>query len=801
MRVELQLESVRKDLVQAASAAESAEEARVQAEEKEASTRRELEEALGCLEEVTTKIAVLESEKDELQEELSSRKVTEQDEQELEEQKSRLAKLEKEDQTLKQEKDMALDAVVEAKQSHAEALADREQQIESLNNDVEVHREQMELAQAMLEERENAAFELKKKLDEVRSEEKMKVAQLEEDLAAKSREVTVAKAELQERSDDITRLEERLEKLRGELFEQTEAAAKASMALDAAVTPKAEDEDGDDTPSASEDEKIETSAAIPSPSKNASNLAELAQKEMFIEKLERELKTSKRNLEATQVELEQKDKTAERLRAELERMKTEKGMRMEELEKSIEEKNSNLEKLRKELEEKKQLLTDAESRLKGMKLDLDTALEAAKDAEEARENACKAAEQSKSAEQSTKHMCEKLKTQIDLLQKAKENIESELETVKTEKEKEKQSSTQAAATLAATNAARQAEMEMTIEKMTKDIDAKKREIDAIKSQLQEKDKNADRLMAELRDAREDMVSYKEKIEAEKEREVWEKATTSIADKDYFDENELDNASTTSDYTSHTASANSRRGAGLFGMFAKKQEVEEYDENTDWEAKLREKDARIAELEKSLAANALSVSNLKNELVAASNKFKQDETQRRLLIQRLESENSAYSLKIEALEHEFNEIKATKEKLNLAHARGIPFVPEDSCNSGMDLSTTSSSMGSEVTGTSNITGASMLSPIERENKKLKKAKKIYENRVASLQTQLAEIQQIVPELMAKSKSQITKLEASIKTQKEEAEAKEKALQEGECVFLLCYDSTLVFSTSIFHFLPQ
>ena len=44
---------------------------------------------------------------------------------------------------------------------------------------------------------------------------------------------------------------------------------------------------------------------------------------------------------------------------------------------------------------------------------------------------------------------------------------------------EKKSSAQAAAALAATNAARQAEMEMKIEKLEKEIEFKKREIDAV----------------------------------------------------------------------------------------------------------------------------------------------------------------------------------------------------------------------------------------------------------------------------------------------------------------------------------
>ena len=56
---------------------------------------------------------------------------------------------------------------------------------------------------------------------------------------------------------------------------------------------------------------------------------------------------------------------------------------------------------------------------------------------------------------------------------------TEVETLKFEADKEKKSSAHAAATLAATNAARQAEMEMKIEKLEKETEFKKREIDAV----------------------------------------------------------------------------------------------------------------------------------------------------------------------------------------------------------------------------------------------------------------------------------------------------------------------------------
>ena len=48
----------------------------------------------------------------------------------------------------------------------------------------------------------------------------------------------------------------------------------------------------------------------------------------------------------------------------------------------------------------------------------------------------------------------------------------------------------------------------------------------------------------------------------------------------------------------------------------------------------------------------------------------------------------------------------------------------------------------------------------------------------MQSQLSEIQQIIPELMSKSKAQIAKLDNTIKTQQEEAKIKEQNLNDGE-----------------------
>lgn len=224
--------------------------------------------------------------------------------------------------------------------------------------------------------------------------------------------------------------------------------------------------------------------------------------------------------------------------------------------------------------------------------------------------------------------------------------------------------------------------------------------------------------------------------------------------------------------------------GLLGGLFNRSTTDVDSVDVDWEARAREKDTRIAQLEKSLAENALSISNLKNELVTASSKFKEDESQRRLLIQRLENENQAYSIKLEVLETEFEEIRKRKEAVAVAKSSNS-FMTDDgsvassvhSSGSGSSGAAQSLSTGmSSMTGVSNITGASRLTPLERDNKKLKKQKKVYETRIASLQTQLSEIQQIVPELMSKSKSQIQKLETVIETQRDETEAKEKKMED-------------------------
>ena len=246
----------------------------------------------------------------------------------------------------------------------------------------------------------------------------------------------------------------------------------------------------------------------------------------------------------------------------------------------------------------------------------------------------------------------------------------------------------------------------------------------------------------------------------------------MAHRDYFDENEVLNASTRSipekDLIVRSASG------GLFGgLFNRSNNNIDGDgDHVDWKARALEKDKRISELELAVADNALTIDNLKNELMGASSKFKEDESQRRLLIQRLENENHAFSIKIEVLQNEFEEMRKRKEAMAITNRNSFR---EDDGSVGSSIASSSPTVGSnDLTGVTSITGKSRLPPLERDNKKLKKQKKVYENRIAALQLQLSEIQKIVPELMSKSKAQIQKLESIAETQCRESEARERSL---------------------------
>lgn len=757
VRVELQLDKVRNDLLEAASAAKTAEEARVEAVERESKARSQLEETSNLLDDAMVKVATLESREDELRLEIEAKTLSAEEEHQLAIQKAKLQELEEEVVKLRQENEEALQAADATKVAHEYAIIDRETQIDTLNRDIKVHQEQMQLAQSMLEEKENIASELHLQLVEAKEETKAKIIELKDDLAHKSRELANVNAELEDRTKNVHDLEKKLEQVRKEFAEKKQQGHVAEAAAALPTTA---------------DQKSETT--------QQHHETLLAEKESQITRLDRELGTSKRHLDAMRVELEEKDKAVDRLKAKLDELKNKKDARVKELEAQLDGRTESVESLRKELEVEKQALYELEDKLNKVQSDLITALEASNDADAARGEAVAAAEESKAAEMSAQHQCEKLKAQIDLLQKAKEKVDAELEASRYEKEKESKSSTQAAAALAATNAARQAEMEMKIEKMQKEIDFKKREMDAIKTELRDKEQAASRLKGELQVVRQEMANYKESIESEKEMEAMQR----VADQDYFEDEK-------SQHSLSTGGGSASRGGGKFlGLFGRgNTEDKDGDESVEWKKKVEEKDARIEHMQRTITDNALTISNLQQQLVTSATKFKEDESQRRLLIQRLENENHAYSIKLEALENEFNSIrqqskeddtkvKDAKREASFSKSRVIFHSDDGSVASSVETSGTGSlvSVHTGYTGVSSVTGASRFTPLERDNKKLKKQKKIYENRIASLQTQLSEIQLIVPELMSKSKSQISKLESVIQAQKADASKREEELKD-------------------------
>ena len=706
-------------------------------------------------------VTTLENREGELKSEIEAKTLSTEEEHQLAMQNTKLRELEEEVAKLREENEEALQSADATKVTHKSAIVDRETQIDTLNRDIQVHQEQMQLAQSMLEEKENIASELHLQLVEAKEETKAKILELEDDLAHKSRELKNVKAELEDRTKDVNDLEKKLEQARKELGRVSEAAAlptpdKQSVHLDGFADTKK-----------------------PSSETTQQQDALLAEKESQITRLDRELGTSKRHLDAMRVELGEKDKAVDRLKAKLDELKNKKDARVKELEAQLDAKTENVESLRKELEAEKQALYEMEDKLNNVQSDLMTALEASNDADAARGEAVAAAEESKAAKMSAQHQCEKLKAQIDLLQKAKEKVDAELEASRYEQDKESKSSTQAAAALAATNAARQAEMEMKIEKMQKEIDFKKREMDTVKRELREKEQATSRLKGELQVVRQEMTNYKESIESEKEMEAMQR----VADQDYFEEE-----SNRSLQSLSTAGGSASRGGKFLGLFGRSNtEGNEDDENIEWKRKAEEKDARIEHMQRTITDNALTISNLQHELVTSDTKFKEDESQRRLLIQRLENENQAYSIKMKALENQFNAIRQrekdamfqdAKKEASFSRSKQSTYTDDGSVASSVNTDGTGSLVSAYTgyTGVSSVTGASKFSPLERDNKKLKKQKKIYENRIASLQTQLSEIQLIVPELMSKSKSQIEKLESVIQAQKADGFKREEALED-------------------------
>jgi DNA repair exonuclease SbcCD ATPase subunit len=299
---------------------------------------------------------------------------------------------------------------------------------------------------------------------------------------------------------------------------------------------------------------------------------------------------------------------------------------------------------------------------------------------------------------------ETLKSKIESLQKDNESAVAEVQKIKTNAKKEKKSSMHAAATLAATNAARQAEMEMSIKKMQKEMDSKMREINTIKAKNVNKDETAENLMAALQEAKEDLSNYKEGIESKKEADALKRE----AHCDYFDKNEVLSKSAAST-SKNKLLGRSHRG-GLFGRLFN-QSNNDFEGNIDWKSRAPEKDTRISELEQSVVDNSITIVNLKNELMAALSKFKEDKSQRQMLIQRLENKNQAYSIKIEVIKKKFKERCKQKDARAVSSGRRIVQDDDGSVASSSVSSSIVSTMASKYcTGVSSITGKTCLMPL-------------------------------------------------------------------------------------------
>jgi len=351
-----------------------------------------LKEALAALEEATARVATLESKKDELVKLVEDKSSSEEDAALIQKLNERVDEFEKEVLLLVNERDDAVKAVESAQKSYEIAMAERQSEIDSLVKDVEVHAEQMLLAQSMLDEKESLVVDLRAQLSDVKSEYDISRSQLEEDLAAKEREVSNIQVELVEKIKDKSRLEEMLTKLRAESVEQKQITE------------------------ADELDTVNEGDGAPLLVARASS-TDLAEMEMKLERLERDLASSKRQIDAVNIELSEKDKASDRIRADLEKLRVDKNARVQELERVIEEKNKSLTNLRRNLDESKQSSNLMEKQLKSVESELAVAMEALKNVESANETSTNAIEESRAAEKAANHTCEKLKTQVELLQK------------------------------------------------------------------------------------------------------------------------------------------------------------------------------------------------------------------------------------------------------------------------------------------------------------------------------------------------------------------------------------------------
>lgn len=428
--MEVQLERVRRDLLDAATTARTAEEARVEAEGREAQIRSGLETALIQMEEANSKVNILVGQESELKKELESAKVSKDALAEIEVQRAQVTEVQKEVKVLREEKEAALVALAEARATYDGKVTILEAEIDSLNKDVDVHREQMELAQIMLDEKESLALELRRQLDDVLREEAMQALARNRDL---NKKVTT---DLQKRNGFV------------EIPENKSETANEECIVDDGTV-----------------KSISTVPLTSVKSKDVRDQAMLAEKEFELDCLERELRTSKLQVEQLLKELDVKKKHADHLSKELERCKA----TVDELETQLDEKNKCLESLQNQLKNEKSDYTALCEKLTKLQIDLSIAVESAEAAEDAHQHATCEMHAAKTARQEAVFELEKLKSLVNELEIRSASAITEAEIIKSDADKERKSSMQAAAALAATNAARQVEMEMTIEKMQKEV--------------------------------------------------------------------------------------------------------------------------------------------------------------------------------------------------------------------------------------------------------------------------------------------------------------------------------------------
>lgn len=755
MKKEQQLLKVRTDLLEAANAAQAAEMGRVEALAREGQLSTRLDETIVLMKEVQSKVDKLEGREVELQCQLDTAQIMSKEVAQLEELRVQLTKLESEVQTLQQDKANILTVMNETHLSHTDTIANRDEQIATLNQDVDVHREQYELAVSMIEEREQLAIELRYQLATCMKESEMSISELQEQLAVKCREVKNISTELEERNGYVATLENKLVTMKMEFMKHRTELENVKLASIAEDDGEADSQLDEFDMLERELEEHESMTVSPP---HSTQVRDHADNEATIDRLEHELGVSKRQVEQLSVELEEKDKYVNRLKVELDLRKG----RVDEVEAQLDERDKTIKSLNSELTAERESLVTIEAKLQCLQQDLTVA----KDNVNTANMACHEAE--------TKMLDEVklLKSHVESLQKENDIAMAETQQIKDEAEKEKKSSIQAAATLAVSNSARQAEMDMSIDRLKKEMEAKACELEAIQATIIEKDELAEKLSTALAEAREDLLNYKESVFAEREAHALESVTQSSFCFDVNDDTTKDN---------NPAGSTPGRFGGLFNRGKSTgidRDQDGGDSVVDWKVIATEKDKRITSLELALAENSIAIGALKAEFTAVSSKFNEDEIQRRLLIQRLEHENSAYLLKINVLEEQFENMRKKKDAEYIIK-RGKSAEEEDgsvasSMCSGMTRSTAGSEGVTIMTGVTSITGKSKLTPLERDNKKLKKQKKVYETRISSLQSQLSDIQQIVPELMSKSKSQIQKLEMVVETQHKLAQEKEESL---------------------------